>query len=155
MCTHEIASKILISLKFMAHNPSSQTSTRSDNERYLDLPTLYPSMHNQMETKSPSHVSPLPSPARLQPLPEITHERGNKFPSITIMPASPPPPKATSPQPLPVSQRNCVVPVPGSATPQPPPFPYPSTAALSSHPLWLPHPLPSPMHALRRGPTAA
>ena len=155
MCTNKIAPKILTSLKSMAHNPASQASTRSDGERYLDLPTLQASTHNQVETKSPSHASPLPSPTRPRPLPEITHERGRKFPSITITPASPPPPKATSPQPLPVSQRNCVVPVPGSATPQPPPFPCPSTVALSSHPLWLPHPLPSPMHALRRGPTAA
>ena len=139
----------------MAPNRLSQALTRSDGERYLDLPTLQASMRNQVETKSPAHASLLPFPARPQPLPEITHERGKKFPSITITPASPPPPKATSPQPLPVSQRNCVVPVPGSATTQHPPFPCPSTAALSSHPLRLPHTLPSPTHALRRGPTAA
>ena len=88
MCTNKIAPKILTSLKSMAHNPASQASTRSDGERYLDLPTLQASMHNQVETKSPPHTSPLPFPARPQPLPEIT-------------PASPPPPKATSPQPLP------------------------------------------------------
>ena len=93
MCTNEIAP--------MAHNPSSEALTRSDGERYLDLPTLQASTRNQVETKSPSHASPLPFLARPQPLPEITHERGKKFPSITITPASPPPPKATSPQPLP------------------------------------------------------
>ena len=101
MCINEIAPKILTSLKSIAPNPPSQASTRSDGECYLDLPTLQASTSNQVETKSPSRASPLPFPSRPQPLPEITHERGNKFPSITIMPASPPPPKATSPQPLP------------------------------------------------------
>ena len=86
----------------MAHNPPSQASTRSDGERYLDLPTLQASMCNQVETKSLLHASPLPFPARPQPLPEITHERGKKFRQSRSCPHLPlhPRPQARSPYPF-------------------------------------------------------